>query len=315
MTMWGDWMGSWKVGDEIDQEAERIDRQKAAFGGETISRLKDLNVLIVGCQGVGVETAKNLILSNIGGCLVYDKTPCQIADRGTNFYVTDQHVTSGVTRAAASLDELRTLNPFCRVDMHNGDLSDDFLTGNNILNTHRGLAAVVVTTLLPKPESIRINETCRAHKIAFLLAANHGVTCTIFSDFGPAHEISDATGEPTRTLAVANLEVLETKPKLLEISGLKEGDKVVIVTVAQAEHGLDDGDVVTLEDMRGELEKFNGKQLKVKRVAIQSPVSKNWGGRHTICFGNLCIYFFFLTTLCLFPIAIICFPFAQLDRC
>ena len=169
---------------------------------------------------------------------------------------------------------------------------------------------MVVTTLLPKAELIRINETCRAHKIAFLLAANHGVTCTIFSDFGPAHEISDATGEPTRTLAVANLEVLETKPKLLEISGLKEGDKVVIVTVAQAEHGLDDGDVVTLEDMRGDLEKFNGKQLKVKRVAIQSPVSIT---HHLFSkFGHL---FFFLTSLRLFPTAIICYPFAQLDRC
>jgi hypothetical protein len=61
---WGEWMGSWKVGSQIDQEAERIDRQKAAFGGDTISRLKDLNVLILGCKGVGVETAKNLILSN-----------------------------------------------------------------------------------------------------------------------------------------------------------------------------------------------------------------------------------------------------------
>ena len=271
---WGDWMGAWKVGDQIDQEAERIDRQKAAFGGDTISRLKDLNVLIVGCQGVGVETAKNLILSNIGGCLVYDKAVCQIADRGTNFYITDEHIAEGKTRAEASIDELRTLNPFCRVDVCQEDtLSDEFLTSSNILNTHRGLAAVVVTSLLPKADLFRINETCRANHIAFLLATNHGVTCSLFSDFGPAHEIQDATGEPTQTLAVANLEVLPDKPKLLEISGVKEGEQVVIVSVAQAEHGLDDGDFVSLEDMRGDLEKWNGKQLKVRRVAIQSPVS------------------------------------------
>lgn len=192
-------MGSWKIGaDQIDQEAERIDRQKAAFGGDTISRLKDLNVLMIGCQGVGVETAKNLILSNIGGCLVYDPTVCQMADRGTNFYITKAHVASNKTRAEASIEELRTLNPFCRVDVHKGDLSDSFLTNTNILNTHRPLAAVVVTTLLPKEELFRINETCRTHKIAFLLAINHGVTCSLFSDFGPSHEISDATGEPTR---------------------------------------------------------------------------------------------------------------------
>jgi ubiquitin-activating enzyme E1 len=272
---WGDWMGAWKVGDQIDQEAERIDRQKAAFGGDTISRLKDLNVLIVGCQGVGVETAKNLILSNIGGCLVYDHGVCRMADRGTNFYITDAHIAQGKTRAEASIDELKTLNPFCRVDVCTEEsLTDAFLTQSNVLNTHRGFAAVVITTLLPKAELFRINETCRANHIAFLLAANHGVTCSLFSDFGPEHEIQDATGEPTQTLAVSNLEVLSEKPKLMEISGVKEGELVVIVTVAQAEHGLDDGDFVALEDMRGDLEKWNGKQLKVKRVAIQSPVRR-----------------------------------------
>ena len=69
---WGDWMGSYKTGNLVDNESERIDRQKAAFGGDTIARLKDLNVLIVGMQGVGVETAKNLILSNVGAVMVCD---------------------------------------------------------------------------------------------------------------------------------------------------------------------------------------------------------------------------------------------------
>ena len=272
---WGEWMGSWKVHtDQIDQEAERIDRQKAAFGGETISRLKDLNVLIVGCKGVGVETAKNLILSNVGGVLVHDNGICQMADRGSNFYITDPDVDS-TTRAEASIEELKTLNPFCRVDVwKESAITDEFLTGGNILNTNRPLAAVVVTQLLPESDLLRINETCRANNIAFIMALNNGVTSSIFSDFGCTHEIADATGEPTQTLAVANMEVLATKPKLLEISGVKEGDKVVIVTVAQAEHGLDDGDMVALDDMRGELEQWNGKQLQVKRVAIASPVSR-----------------------------------------
>ena len=146
-TTWGDWMGGWKVhDDQIDQEAERIDRQKAAFGGETISRLKDLNVLLLGVQGVGVETAKNLILSNVGGVLVWDNTICQPAHRGTNFYITDDHIAQGETLAEASISELRTLNPFCRVDVHAAqDITDAFLTSSNILNTHRPLAAVVVT--------------------------------------------------------------------------------------------------------------------------------------------------------------------------
>ena len=45
---WGDWMGSWKGTEETDHEQERIDHQKAAFGTDTLQRLKDINVLIIG---------------------------------------------------------------------------------------------------------------------------------------------------------------------------------------------------------------------------------------------------------------------------
>jgi hypothetical protein len=107
---WGEWMGAHKTGDDVDHESERIDRQKAAFGHDTIARLKDLNVLVVGCAGVGVETAKNLILSNVGGVALWDDTPCSEVHRGSNFYVTPRHVEGGdVTLAEASLAELRSL--------------------------------------------------------------------------------------------------------------------------------------------------------------------------------------------------------------
>lgn len=107
---WGEWMGSHKTGDDVDNESERIDRQKAAFGHDTIARLKDLNVLIIGCAGVGVETAKNLILSNVGCVVLWDDTICMEVHRGTNFYVTPGHVERGdVTLADASLSELRSL--------------------------------------------------------------------------------------------------------------------------------------------------------------------------------------------------------------
>ena len=107
---WGEWMGAHKTGDDVDHESERIDRQRAAFGGDTIARLKDLNVLIVGCAGVGVETAKNLILSNVGGVVLWDDAPCEEVHRGSNFYVTPRHVEGGdVTLAEASLAELRRL--------------------------------------------------------------------------------------------------------------------------------------------------------------------------------------------------------------
>ena len=66
---WGEWMTG---------EAARIDRQKDAFGAE-MAKLKDLNVLVVGCRGVGVEAAKNLILSNVGAVVMWDPEVSQAA--------------------------------------------------------------------------------------------------------------------------------------------------------------------------------------------------------------------------------------------
>jgi ubiquitin-activating enzyme E1 len=119
-----------------------------------------------------------------------------------------------------------------------------------------------------------MNETCRTNNIVFVLACNHGVATSIFSDFGPRHEITDALGEPTRLLAVSNLEVLPTCPELLKIQGVTPGkEPVVIVTIAQADHGLDDGDIVQLDDMRGALQAWNGRRMTVKRVAFVSPTA------------------------------------------
>ena len=47
-------MGAWK--EDLDEETERLDRQKAAWGAESLGRIKDLNVLVIGMGGVGVET-------------------------------------------------------------------------------------------------------------------------------------------------------------------------------------------------------------------------------------------------------------------
>lgn len=50
-----------------------------------------------------------------------------------------------------------------------------------------------------------------------------------------------------------------------------DNDTVIIITVAQAQHGLEDNDVVVLDDFRDNLECCNNQQFAVKRVAFQSP--------------------------------------------
>jgi ubiquitin-activating enzyme E1 len=80
-------------------------RQIGTFGIETMGKLIKMNVFIVGCRGLGVETAKNLILAGPRSVTIYDPTLVQWGDLSSNFYLKEEHV-GKVSRAEASIGKL-----------------------------------------------------------------------------------------------------------------------------------------------------------------------------------------------------------------
>jgi ubiquitin-activating enzyme E1 len=81
---------------------------------ETMGKLIKMNVLIVGSRGLGVETAKNLILAGPASVTIYDTNVVTWGDLSSNFYCRPEHV-GNVTRAEASIGKLGELNPYVRV--------------------------------------------------------------------------------------------------------------------------------------------------------------------------------------------------------
>lgn len=73
-----------------------------------------MNVLIVGCRGLGVETAKNLILAGPASVTIYDPTQVTMNDLAGNFYLKEEHV-GKISRADASIEKLQELNPNVKV--------------------------------------------------------------------------------------------------------------------------------------------------------------------------------------------------------
>ena len=53
-------------------------RQIGTYGLETMGRLISMRVVIVGLQGVGVETAKNLVLAGPGSVVLCDDEPAEV---------------------------------------------------------------------------------------------------------------------------------------------------------------------------------------------------------------------------------------------
>lgn len=80
-------------------------RQIGTYGIETMGKLIKMNVLIVGLRGIGVETAKNLILAGPKSVTLYDPTLIQWGDISSNFYTREEHVDK-ISRAEASFEKL-----------------------------------------------------------------------------------------------------------------------------------------------------------------------------------------------------------------
>ncbi|OLQ10136.1 Ubiquitin-activating enzyme E1 1 [Symbiodinium microadriaticum] len=140
MAAWGDWMGAWKAEEgQIDVEQDRLSRAQAAFGGETLARMKDINVLVLGCRGVGVETAKNLILSNVGSVTLWDPFPATAEEPDLN--------PEGKPRAAECLAQLKSLNPYCKVEVLSAEEAQlpGCLAEANVLST--GIPEKVIVIL------------------------------------------------------------------------------------------------------------------------------------------------------------------------
>lgn len=102
-------------------EEQKIDtnlysRQIGTFGLETMGKLVQMKVLIMGLRGLGVETAKNLILAGPKQVVLYDPTLTAINDLSSNFYLNEAHV-GKTSRADACVQSLRELNPYVSVDV------------------------------------------------------------------------------------------------------------------------------------------------------------------------------------------------------
>ena len=105
---------------------EKIDinlysRQIKAYGIETMKDLSSLTILIIGLRGLGLETAKNLVLSGPKEINIYDPNKCTINDLGSNYYINEMDVKEGKRRDMSSLQKLSELNSYVNLSIMEGD--------------------------------------------------------------------------------------------------------------------------------------------------------------------------------------------------
>ena len=80
-------------------------RQIGTYGMETMGKLVQMRVLIVGMRGLGLEVAKNIILAGPKSVTIHDGVHASMSDLSANFYIKTEDV-GMKTRAEASLSML-----------------------------------------------------------------------------------------------------------------------------------------------------------------------------------------------------------------
>ena len=155
------------------------------LGLDTMTKISNLNILIIGCRGLGAETAKNLILTNVKSVTLYDPSIVSWQDLSSNFYLSESDVNQ-LSRAQSSFPKLRALNNVVKVNVIESLELKDF----------KGYDVVCFTEVLESiNQVIEANEFCRNNGIGFILSLSYGVTGFSFVDFGDDFTTYDVDGE------------------------------------------------------------------------------------------------------------------------
>ena len=238
-------------------DTDLYSRQIGTFGMETMGKLIQLKVLIVGMRGLGAEIAKNIILSGPQSVTIYDPVITKINDLSSNFYLTEEDVGKNL-RDEASIKKLSELNPYVKVSTLKLEQTQNLLDFASVFcEKVLQFNVVVFTELQPVNLLIQINNTCRQNNIKFIYACNLGLAGYIFTDFGPEHIIFDQS------------EGVPSSFKILSITKDKKGLVKIDNEKGENNFNIGDGGFITFSDIEGMTE-LNGKEFPVEYEDFQS---------------------------------------------
>ena len=211
-------------------------RQIFTYGIDTMDKIINLKILIIGLRGLGIEIAKNIILAGPKEVSISDKNKCQISDLGSNFYINEKDINKR-TREESCINKLKSLNPYVVVKIHKD------IYNENIKN----FDLIIITEVMKIEDLFSINSICRKNGINFIYTLNLGLTGFLFNDFGNEHYIFDLNGEQKLTYNISNIKEKEEYYKIVldipedESFELKEGEYVIFKKVEGLEF-LNDGE-------------------------------------------------------------------------
>ncbi len=163
---------------------------------------------------------------------------------GANFYL-DESRCGKVSRAEATVGQLKELNPFMNVNVVTGPIANDLLAQYNLV--------YVTELILPTAQIHAMNSFCRTHSppIGFIVSLCLGLYGCTFVDFGPKFVVKDTTGEDTESHIVVFV---------------SQGKSGVVRIHEDKEHSFNDGDYVKFREVEGMTELNAAPPMQIKVI-------------------------------------------------
>ncbi|XP_029455533.1 ubiquitin-like modifier-activating enzyme 7 [Rhinatrema bivittatum] len=229
--------------DSLDIDEGLYSRQLYVLGHEAMRKMGSSDVLISGMKGLGVEIAKNVILSGVKSVTIHDVGNVHWSDLSSQFYLSEDDL--GKNRAEVSQVHLAQLNSYVPVTAFTQQLTESFLAKFQ----------VVVLTDSPLEEQLRIGDFCHTRNIPFISADTKGLFGQLFCDFGTDFVVSDPDGE---------------QPLSSMVHHVSRGQPGVVTCLDERRHGFMDDDFVTFSDIQGMVELNSCEPIKIRVLGSYS---------------------------------------------
>ena len=244
---------------EVKVDEDLYSRSIFTYGLDTIQKLSTMKILIIGMRGLGVETAKNIILSGPEEVDIFDPTLTSIKDLSSNFFLSESDV-GKINRDEACLKKLSQLNSYVKVDLFKVEQKnniDDYI--KSFCEKINKYNVVVFTELHPMYFIDKIDKECREKGIKLIYGVCLGLAGYVFTDFGPKYNILDETGEENQSYLIKN--ITKEKNALVTIDNIQGTNNL----------SLGDGDYVYFKGVEGMTElNEEGREYQIKFEDYQS---------------------------------------------
>ncbi|GAB6032431.1 Ubiquitin-like modifier-activating enzyme 6 [Chamberlinius hualienensis] len=207
----------------------KYSRQRYVLGKGAMKKLSCSSIYLRGFGALGVEIAKNLILTGVKRLAIHDCKIASTGDSSYNFFLNKSTVNKD-NRVIGSLQEMTEMNPTVQIDALTNPCVDHA--------TLKEFQCIILTETAIK-EQIAINEFCRQQTppIKFISADCLGILCYSFCDYGSEHIVNDVDGEVPKELFINQINM--------------EENYIIVKLLENQKHDIDVGDLISFSNITG----------------------------------------------------------------